>query len=151
MREKPGGLVTGALFTIARKPKESMTHAVKDCSVLGMTVGLADVAEDFVLPIQHSTVRKKLFFVAGGINITPFLSMLKAIREKGEGRSVVDLDQGAKGPFESGRGGEITTLCWGEIGRPHLLFTRNPRLRHIQRRAEAALVPNLAKLLGQWS
>jgi len=92
MREKPGGLVTGALFTIARKLKESMAHVMKDCSVLGMTARLVGVGGDFVLPpIQHSVGRKKLLFVAGGIGITPFLSMLKAIRERGEERDAVLL------------------------------------------------------------
>jgi len=92
MREKPGGLVTGALFTVARKLKESMPHSMEDCRALGMVVRLVGVAGDFVLPlIQDSAVRKKLLFVAGGIGITPFLSMLKAIRERGEERDVVLL------------------------------------------------------------
>lgn len=94
MREKPGGLVTGALFTVARGLKESIPHVMGDCRVLGMVVRLVGVAGDFVLPpIQASptSVRKKLLFVAGGIGITPFLSMLKAIRETGEERDVVLL------------------------------------------------------------
>jgi ferredoxin-NADP reductase len=33
-------------------------------------------------------VRKKLLFVAGGVGVTPFLSMLKAIRERDEERDV---------------------------------------------------------------
>ena len=92
MREKPGGLITGALFTVARRLKESMPHVMEDCRALGMAVRLVGVAGEFVLPpIQDSTVRKKLLFVAGGIGITPFLSMLKAIREKGEEKDVVLL------------------------------------------------------------
>ena len=90
MREKPGGVVTGALFTVARKLKESMPHVMEDCKALGMAVRLVGVAGEFVLPpIQDPVVREKLLFVAGGIGITPFLSMLKAIREKGEERDVV--------------------------------------------------------------
>jgi ferredoxin-NADP reductase len=92
MREKPGGLITGALFTVARKLKESMPHLMADCKALGMSVRLVGVAGEFVLPpIQDSAARKKLLFVAGGIGVTPFLSMLKAIRERGEERDVVLL------------------------------------------------------------
>lgn len=94
MREKPGGLVTGALFTVVRKLKESMPHVMDDCRVLGMVVRLVGVAGDFVLPpIQDSptAVGKRLLFVAGGIGITPFLSMLKAVRERGEERDVALL------------------------------------------------------------
>ncbi|KAF9643759.1 hypothetical protein BDM02DRAFT_3263911 [Thelephora ganbajun] len=92
MREKPGGVITGTLFTIARKLKESMPHVMEDSRVLGMTVRLVGVAGDFVLPpIQDSAVRKKLLFVAGGIGITLFLSMLKGILERGEERDVVLL------------------------------------------------------------
>lgn len=92
MREKQGGLVTGALFTIARKLKESMPHVMEDCRVLGMVVRLVGVAGDFVLPpSQGLGVGRKLLFVAGGIGITPFLSMLKAVRERDEERDVVVL------------------------------------------------------------
>jgi len=92
MREKPGGLVTGALFTVASQLKESMPHVMEDCGVLGMTMRLVGVGGDFVLPpIQDSGLRRKLLFVAGGIGITPFLSMPKAIRERGEERDVVLL------------------------------------------------------------
>ena len=93
MREKPGGLVTGALFSVARKLRESMPRVMEDCRILSMVVRLVGVAGDFVLPpVQDSTMgRNKLLFVAGGIGITPFLSMLKAIRERGEERDVVLL------------------------------------------------------------
>lgn len=73
-----------------RKLKESMAHAMNDCSVLGMTPRLVGMAGDFVLlPIQRSTVRKKLLFVAGGLDITPFPNMLTAIQERGKERDVL--------------------------------------------------------------
>ena len=94
MREKPGGLVTGALFTVARKSTESIPRVIDDCKVLGMTVRLVGVSGNFTLPpIQPMSpnVRRKLLFVAGGIGITRFLSMLKPIRERREERDVVLL------------------------------------------------------------
>jgi len=58
---------------------------------------LVGVAGDFVLPpIQHSAVRK-LLFVAGGIGVTPFPSMFKAVRGRGGERDVV-LSISAKEP-----------------------------------------------------
>jgi len=91
MREKPGGVVTGALFAVARKLREGMPHVMEDCRVLGMIVRLVGVAGEFVLPPVQDLAVRKLLFVAGGIGITPFLSMLKAIREGGEERDVVLL------------------------------------------------------------
>jgi len=91
MREKPGGVVTGALFAVARKLKEGMPHVMEDCRVLGMIVRLVGVAGEFVLPPVQDPAARKPLFVAGGIGITPFLSMLKAIRERDEERDVVLL------------------------------------------------------------
>ena len=92
MREKPGGVVTGALFAVARKLEEFMPYVMEDCRALEMVVRLVGVAGEFVLPpIQDSVMRKKLLFVAGGIGLTPFLSMLKAIGKRDEERDVVLL------------------------------------------------------------
>ena len=71
-----------------------MPRVMNDCKYLGMTVRLVGVSGNFTLPPIQSTspnVRRKLLFVAGGIGITRFLSMLKAIRERGEERDVVLL------------------------------------------------------------
>ena len=94
MREKLRGLIAGVLSNAVRKLKKSMTHAMNDFSVLGMTPRLvAGVAGHFVLlPIQRSTAENlKLLFVAGRIGTTQFLSMLKAIREMSKERDVVLL------------------------------------------------------------
>ncbi|KAJ7213010.1 hypothetical protein GGX14DRAFT_619825, partial [Mycena pura] len=68
MREKPGGAVTGPLFAIARKLAELKPEALADSRALQLRVGIVGVTGDFVL------------WVAGGIGLTPFLSMLKSLR-----------------------------------------------------------------------
>lgn len=95
MREKPGGAVTGALFSIARKLQEMRPELLQDARALDMQVGLVGIAGDFRLPITLSTPQMKNFDVdvqeqpaamlwfAGGIGITPFLSMLRAIVQSG--------------------------------------------------------------------
>lgn len=86
MREKPGGAVTGALFTISRKLKAAKPEFLKDASPLGLKVKLIGISGDFILkaPQVPSTVlversTMQLLWIAGGIGITPFLSMLSAI------------------------------------------------------------------------
>nr|GAT57507.1 predicted protein [Mycena chlorophos] len=107
LREKRGGAVTGPLFTIARKLQQVRPEALEDSSGLGLKVGIVGVSGDFVLPdlkrerepgiadaelglqtqIQLESARvwpqpepKKLLWIAGGIGLTPFLSMLRALR-----------------------------------------------------------------------
>ncbi|KAJ7122058.1 hypothetical protein C8R43DRAFT_1076565 [Mycena crocata] len=96
MREKPGGAVTGPLFAIARKLAELKPDVLADSRPLQLRVGITGVTGDFVLPSDSTpsisdaelglTVplsapsAKKMLWVAGGIGLTPFLSMLKAIR-----------------------------------------------------------------------
>ncbi|KAJ7678677.1 hypothetical protein B0H17DRAFT_944209 [Mycena rosella] len=80
MREKPGGAVTGSLFAIARKLAELRPEALADSSPLGLRVGIVGVTGDFVLPPETNSLASKMLWVAGGIGITPFLSMLKALR-----------------------------------------------------------------------
>ncbi|KAJ7049915.1 hypothetical protein C8F01DRAFT_1238127 [Mycena amicta] len=98
LREKRGGAVTGALFAIARKLKEVRPEALEDASGLQLRVGIVGVVGEFVLPdvtedgirdeelglqvqVLHSDPRPtKLLWIAGGIGLTPFLSMLRALR-----------------------------------------------------------------------
>ena len=47
MREKPGRLITGALFTVAEVEGVCATR----CKVLGMIMRLVDVTRDFVFPL----------------------------------------------------------------------------------------------------
>ncbi|KAG2074399.1 hypothetical protein BDR04DRAFT_1008273 [Suillus decipiens] len=98
MRLKPGGAVTGALFSIARKLSAVRPELLEDSRPLGVDVTLVGIAGDFVLepadphegaeiavtreeeqtPVQKSAPRK-LLWLAGGIGITPFLAMLSGI------------------------------------------------------------------------
>ena len=86
-------------FTIASSPTESGIHmGVKfypepstfKQELLGMKVGetmsAGAIAGDFVLPNDKN---KKLVFIAGGIGVTPFRSMVKYLSDTGEKRDVV--------------------------------------------------------------
>lgn len=102
MREKPGGAVTGALFSIARKLAEVKPSILEDSRPLSLSVDLIGITGDFVLPkptsatsdhavagdelrylVRQMTLtpvpNKKTLWVAGGIGITPFLAMLRGL------------------------------------------------------------------------
>lgn len=87
---KDGGVVTTSFFTIATRLAEVNPNALMDSRPLELSVHLAGISGDFVLPAYdreqslespasgtHSI--KRLLWVAGGIGVTPFLSMLKAL------------------------------------------------------------------------
>ncbi|KAH8669148.1 hypothetical protein BX600DRAFT_397030 [Xylariales sp. PMI_506] len=80
MREMKGGAVTGALFKLlGEKPSSCLPNwAQIDTGVIADIVGITG---DFCLP---SPGKVKMLWVAGGIGITPFLSMLSALSERGE-------------------------------------------------------------------
>ena len=80
MREKPGGTVTGALFSMARKLVEVRPKALEDSRDLDLHVNLVGISGEFVLP-ERMTATRHLLWIAGGIGITPFLSMLSALAE----------------------------------------------------------------------
>ncbi len=85
MRQKPGGVATGALFGIARRLAELRPELMKDCRPLNLELKLVGIAGDFILPKSISLgedmkkMRVSMVWFAGGIGLTPFLSMLKAI------------------------------------------------------------------------
>ncbi|PSR78181.1 hypothetical protein PHLCEN_2v7513 [Hermanssonia centrifuga] len=85
MRQKPGGVATGALFSIAHKLAELRPELMKDCRPLNLELKLVGIAGDFILPKSISLgedtkkMRVSMMWFAGGIGLTPFLSMLKAI------------------------------------------------------------------------
>lgn len=81
MREKPGGTVTGALFSLARSLRESKRNDMREMAV---AVKVAGVMGEFCLPTSPRTEEgsvRKMVWIAGGIGVTPFLSMLRAVLE----------------------------------------------------------------------
>jgi NAD(P)H-flavin reductase len=84
IREKSGGTVTTALFNIIRKLLEYKPEALEDSRALGITVDVVGITGDFRLRIPDANVDvpRTLFWISGGIGITPFLSMLTALTYK---------------------------------------------------------------------
>ncbi|KAF7968243.1 hypothetical protein HWV62_31579 [Athelia sp. TMB] len=87
MKEKPGGAITGKLFAIARALAERRPELLSDMTPLGISLDIVGVGGTFVLPKAPG----KLLLVAGGVGITPFLSMLSEVTstEGSEGWDVV--------------------------------------------------------------
>ncbi|TBU30071.1 hypothetical protein BD311DRAFT_659595 [Dichomitus squalens] len=83
MREKPGGVVTGALFAISRKLAENRPELLADTRPLEIESSVVGVTGEFALPPTGAGEVKALW-VAGGIGVTPFLSMLRALVKRGE-------------------------------------------------------------------
>lgn len=81
MRQKPGGVVTGALFSIAKKLRDVRPELLADSRVLSLEVKLVGISGDFVMPPMELGRRTKMMWIAGGIGITPFMSMLAALRD----------------------------------------------------------------------
>ncbi|KAG6916401.1 hypothetical protein DXG01_006980 [Tephrocybe rancida] len=79
MREKPGGAVTGALFSIARKLQAVRPTLLEDARPLALTVGLVGVSGEFVLPPTPRYGMQKLLWLAGGIGVTPFVAMIRGL------------------------------------------------------------------------
>jgi ferredoxin-NADP reductase len=84
MREVKGGVITGALFNLLRKriPNNQGQPILFDTPVYADIVGITG---DFYMPPG----RLNLLLIAGGIGITPFLSMLSALADRG---STIDGD-----------------------------------------------------------
>ncbi|KAJ1301929.1 hypothetical protein OPQ81_000768 [Rhizoctonia solani] len=74
IREKPGGYVTSRLFAMAKQLQQT-PGLLEDPRSMGLQVSLVGIDGDFVLPSEP----RKLLWVAGGVGITPFLSMLRGM------------------------------------------------------------------------
>ena len=82
MREMPHGIVTGALFTIARHVHAKMPQLLEDSRPLKLSVPLVGISGSFTLPdpsTDKMISRRKLLWIAGGIGVTPFLGFLDAM------------------------------------------------------------------------
>lgn len=73
MREVKGGAVTGALFDMLRE--SNIPLGSKVTPVTEVTAGIVGITGDFYLGQNHVNA----LWVAGGIGVTPFLSMLSAL------------------------------------------------------------------------
>ncbi|KAL5343904.1 hypothetical protein BJX70DRAFT_352033 [Aspergillus crustosus] len=80
MREMKGGAVTGALFDILREQPENERGGRVSFTRKPVVAEIVGVTGDFVLDDNEINV----FWVAGGIGITPFLAMLDALGTRGE-------------------------------------------------------------------
>lgn len=90
MREKPGGKVTGALFDLVRKlSAEHKVDILDNSRTLDLRVNIVGVSGEFIIPpfkphlplIIGAKEIKRLYWIAGGIGITPFIAMLAALTE----------------------------------------------------------------------
>ncbi|EGN93897.1 hypothetical protein SERLA73DRAFT_115348 [Serpula lacrymans var. lacrymans S7.3] len=92
MRRKPGGAVTEALFSISSRLAEMKSELLDDTRPLGLTVGLVGISGDFTLPevladacqdprTTTANHPQKLLWIAGGIGVTPFISMLNSLSD----------------------------------------------------------------------
>lgn len=80
MREIPEGFVTGALFNLARRAAIKMPDVLADARRLGLRVQLSGISGSFCLPKEVESDRSlKFIWLAGGIGLTPFLAMLRAL------------------------------------------------------------------------
>lgn len=90
MREKPGGKVTGALFDLVRKLSTEGKAGILDNSrPLNLRANIVGISGEFVLPqikphlpiVVGAKEIKHIYWIAGGIGITPFIAMLVALSE----------------------------------------------------------------------
>ncbi|KAH8827098.1 hypothetical protein DL96DRAFT_1464965 [Flagelloscypha sp. PMI_526] len=80
MREKEGGVVTGALFNVARRIQQmGKNELLEDSTPIGLEAEFVGIDGSFFLPEGGEENTLKLLWIAGGIGVTPFLAMLKQL------------------------------------------------------------------------
>ncbi|KAF8149330.1 hypothetical protein B0H34DRAFT_667640 [Crassisporium funariophilum] len=93
MRRKPGGTVTSSLFDIANKLAKYKPEALGDSRELGLMVNIVGVTGEFHLPSSGNSGKdtigkeehiRNMVWIAGGIGVTPFLSMLTALKRSAD-------------------------------------------------------------------
>jgi ferredoxin-NADP reductase len=85
MREIPRGVITGAVFNLARSIGKSRPDLLPDTSELEIRLGFIGISGSFSLPPPVKDVETKLLWIAGGIGLTPFLAMLNALKDDPRG------------------------------------------------------------------
>ncbi|KAF9076764.1 hypothetical protein BDP27DRAFT_1283537 [Rhodocollybia butyracea] len=85
MREIPRGVITGAIFNLARSIGQSRPDLLLDTSELEIRLGFIGISGSFCLPPPVKDSETKLLWIAGGIGLTPFLGMLNALKEDTKG------------------------------------------------------------------
>ena len=82
MKEKEGGLVTGALFQIARWLREKEVEPATQ----NVEAGIVGISGEFYLDLEKTdsgadlaSLPRRLVWAAGGIGVTPFITMLRAL------------------------------------------------------------------------
>jgi ferredoxin-NADP reductase len=75
LRHKPLGAVTGRLFDVAQTLSKLRPDLLENATPLQLTFNLIGVGGEFTL----SSAKNKFLMLAGGIGITPFLTMLSGL------------------------------------------------------------------------
>jgi NAD(P)H-flavin reductase len=81
IRRKPGGAVTGALFSIAHKLRENKPEMLADTRALGIEPRVVGVSGGYPSPAQAGT--RRMLWIAGGIGLTPFMALLEGLAAEG--------------------------------------------------------------------
>lgn len=87
MREKKGGTITERFFQVARKLKELRPELLNDARALDLEVNLVGIGGHFT----HSERSGNVLMIAGGVGITPFLSMLSSMTRQSNVKRDVTL------------------------------------------------------------
>lgn len=72
-------------ITVKRSPGGAVSTWLHDRLTVGESLHVARPAGDFILPDNHA---EPLLFVAGGVGITPLISMARAIHARGENANI---------------------------------------------------------------